>query len=94
MGKMLSKLFGNKEMRVLMLGLDASGKTSILFMSGVFGSRGWLEEGEVGAGKWDQRRSWCEQIKVDNYGEEQDKMGAEWCEMRADMASREEQDGS
>lgn len=31
MGKMLSKIFGNKEMRVLMLGLDAAGKTSILF---------------------------------------------------------------
>ena len=26
---MLSKLFGNKEMRILMLGLDAAGKTSI-----------------------------------------------------------------
>ena len=30
MGKLLSKLFGNKEMRILMLGLDAAGKTSIL----------------------------------------------------------------
>lgn len=28
LGKILSKLFGNKEMRVLMLGLDAAGKTS------------------------------------------------------------------
>lgn len=28
MGKMLSKIFGNKEMRILMLGLDAAGKTS------------------------------------------------------------------
>ena len=30
MGKALSRLFGNKEMRILMLGLDAAGKTSIL----------------------------------------------------------------
>jgi len=28
MGKALSKIFGNKEMRILMLGLDAAGKTS------------------------------------------------------------------
>lgn len=28
MGKLLSKIFGQKEMRVLMLGLDAAGKTS------------------------------------------------------------------
>lgn len=28
MGKLLSKIFGKKEMRILMLGLDAAGKTS------------------------------------------------------------------
>lgn len=33
MGKLLSKIFGNKEMRILMLGLDAAGKTSILYNS-------------------------------------------------------------
>jgi hypothetical protein len=27
-GKLLNKVFGNKEMRILMLGLDAAGKTS------------------------------------------------------------------
>uniref|UniRef100_A0AC34Q2U1 ADP-ribosylation factor 6 n=1 Tax=Panagrolaimus sp. JU765 TaxID=591449 RepID=A0AC34Q2U1_9BILA len=31
MGKTLSKIFGKKEMRILMLGLDAAGKTSILY---------------------------------------------------------------
>ncbi|KAF4531710.1 hypothetical protein B566_EDAN009352 [Ephemera danica] len=30
MGKLLSKIFGNKEMRILMLGLDAAGKTIYL----------------------------------------------------------------
>ena len=30
MGKTLAKLFGKKDMRILMLGLDAAGKTSIL----------------------------------------------------------------
>lgn len=30
MGNVLKKLFGNKEMRILMLGLDAAGKTSEL----------------------------------------------------------------
>ena len=39
MGKMLSKIFGNKEMRILMLGLDAAGKTStFIFVSCFFSS--------------------------------------------------------
>ena len=36
LGKVLSKLFGNKEMRVLMLGLDAAGKTSIHIIQNAF----------------------------------------------------------
>lgn len=32
MGKFLSKIFGSKEIRILMLGLDASGKTSKLLL--------------------------------------------------------------
>jgi GTPase SAR1 family protein len=35
MGKTLSKIFGKKEIRILMLGLDASGKTSEL-IEGLF----------------------------------------------------------
>ena len=31
MGKIMSKVFGNKEMRILMLGLDAAGKTTIIY---------------------------------------------------------------
>ena len=31
MGKLLSKMFGKKEMRILMLGLDAAGKTTVLY---------------------------------------------------------------
>ncbi|RMX50406.1 hypothetical protein pdam_00010438 [Pocillopora damicornis] len=31
MGKLLSKIFGNREMRILMLGLDAAGKTTVLY---------------------------------------------------------------
>ncbi|CAO3619300.1 unnamed protein product [Mucor hiemalis] len=31
LSKALSKMFGSKEMRILMLGLDAAGKTTILY---------------------------------------------------------------
>lgn len=31
LSKMMSKIFGSKEMRLLMLGLDAAGKTTILY---------------------------------------------------------------
>jgi GTPase SAR1 family protein len=30
MGGLIAKIFGKQEMRILMLGLDAAGKTSIL----------------------------------------------------------------
>ena len=36
MGKALAKLFGKKDMRILMLGLDAAGKTSILHFTSFF----------------------------------------------------------
>lgn len=31
MGRLFAKLFGKKEMRILMVGLDAAGKTTILY---------------------------------------------------------------
>jgi ADP-ribosylation factor family len=38
--KALGKIFGNKEMRILMLGLDAAGKTS---KDGPFIRCGWFD---------------------------------------------------
>jgi GTPase SAR1 family protein len=38
--KMMGKIFGSKEMRLLMLGLDAAGKTSELLLT-------WRLEGSV-----------------------------------------------
>lgn len=43
MGKLLSKIFGNKEMRILMLGLDAAGKTSKLLT--IIPSFVWIPRG-------------------------------------------------
>ncbi len=40
MGKMLSKIFGKKDMRILMLGLDAAGKTSILSIYNIYNAFG------------------------------------------------------
>lgn len=36
MGKLFSKIFGKKEMRILMLGLDAAGKTSKIYLNNIF----------------------------------------------------------
>jgi ADP-ribosylation factor protein 6 len=38
LSKALSKMFGSKEMRILMLGLDAAGKTSNLITNHLKGS--------------------------------------------------------
>ena len=46
MGKVFAKLFGKKDMRILMLGLDAAGKTSILRLLPVGGGGGGGTEGE------------------------------------------------
>ena len=35
MGNIFKKIFGNKEMRILMLGLDAAGKTSTSYWPGI-----------------------------------------------------------
>ena len=52
MGKFLSKIFGNKEIRILMLGLDAAGKTSILWRqtagASVYARQGTGQEVEGG----------------------------------------------
>ena len=63
MGKLLSKIFGNKEMRILMLGLDAAGKTSILYSfyvavfcvcryKCVLSDRGWCDYIDDGVGMY------------------------------------------
>ena len=63
MGKLLSKIFGNKEMRILMLGLDAAGKTSILYSfyvavfcvcryKCVLSHRGWCDYIDDGVGMY------------------------------------------
>ena len=42
--KMMGKIFGSKEMRLLMLGLDAAGKTSeLLLYWATRGQWGWME---------------------------------------------------
>jgi hypothetical protein len=42
MSKMMGKIFGSKEMRLLMLGLDAAGKTSKSLQHQHFGLRSRL----------------------------------------------------
>jgi len=54
--KMMSKIFGSKEMRLLMLGLDAAGKTStytLLFPTLVLvvWRSGWCAERKQGGGR-------------------------------------------
>lgn len=48
MGKILTKLFGKRELRVLMLGLDAAGKTSLDFFCNLKGVWRWREIGGWG----------------------------------------------
>ena len=50
--KMMGKIFGSKEMRLLMLGLDAAGKTSELLLTW------WLEGSVVGWGYARHLRAW------------------------------------
>lgn len=48
---MFSRLWGEKEMRVLILGLDAAGKTTILYRLQVrWPDQGWGRAGLVGPG--------------------------------------------